>query len=156
MYGGKDFAQQGGKFVSQVNSPESVEFNKKFVELVKKGSTPQWSSLTWMQCQSDLGAGKAAIEWDATNNPIQVTLTGMQEKGNIYFAPSPAKKAGDKVMSNLWVWGIAMNSKSKNKDGAWAFMQFVTEKEFLRKASVDSTLLDPVRQSVWDDAGFKA
>jgi multiple sugar transport system substrate-binding protein len=60
------------------------------------------------------------------------------------------------VQSNLWVWGIALNKDSKNKAAAWKFMEYVTTKQFLINASVKGTLLDPVRQCVWNDAGFKA
>jgi multiple sugar transport system substrate-binding protein len=156
MYGAKDFTIENGKLVSAVNSPESIAFNTEYVKLVNAGGSPQWSSASWMQCQSDLGAGEAAMEMDATNNPIQVTLAGMAEKGNIAFAQLPTPKAGDTVKSNLWVWGIAMNKDSPNKEAAWKFMQYITSKQFLIKASTESTLLDPVRQSVWNDSAFKA
>ncbi|GMO43075.1 MAG: extracellular solute-binding protein [Treponemataceae bacterium] len=156
MYGAKDFAIENGKLVSKVNSPESVAMNKFWVDLVKRGGSPQWSNASWSQGQTDLGAGKAAMQWDASNNSIQVNLQNMAEGGNIAFAHSPTLKAGDKVLSNSWIWSIAMNASSKNKNAAWLFLQFVTNKDTLKAASVQGSSVDPVRTSVWNDAGFKA
>jgi multiple sugar transport system substrate-binding protein len=155
QFGAKDFAIEGGRLVSKVNSPESIAMNKFFVDMIKRGGSPQWSSSFWYTNQADLGAGKAAIQWDASNNSIQVNLQSMAEKGNIAFAPSPVKKAGDKVLSNFWIWSMAMNANSKNKEAAWLFLQYFTGKEFLEYASVTGNNMDPVRTSVWNSAGFK-
>jgi multiple sugar transport system substrate-binding protein len=155
QFGAKDFAIEGGRLVSKVNSPESIEMNKFFVDLIKRGGSPQWSSSFWYTNQAELGAGKAAMQWDASNNSIQVNLQNMAEKGNIAFAPSPTKKAGDKVLSNFWIWSAAMNANSKNKEAAWLFLQYFTGKDFLEYASVTGNNMDPVRTSVWNSNGFK-
>ena len=130
--------------------------NKFWVDLVRRGGSPQWSSTYWYMAQAELGAGKAAMQWDADNNSIQVNLQNMAEGGNIAFATSPTAKAGDKVISNSWIWSMAMNGYSKNKIAAWLFLQYMTGKETLEYASVQGTSVDPVRASVWESDGFKA
>lgn len=155
QFGAKDFAVEGGKLVSKVNSPESVAMNQFWVDLVKRGGSPQWSNTFWYIGQAELGAGKAAMQWDADNNSIQVNLQNMAEGGNIAFAPHPVAKKGDTVKSNFWIWSIAMNSYSKAKGAAWMFLQYVTSKEFLEYASVTGNNMDPVRTSVWNAPGFQ-
>jgi multiple sugar transport system substrate-binding protein len=156
QFGAKDFALEGGRLVSKVNSPESVAMNQFWVDLVKRGGSPQWSNTFWYIGQAELGAGKAAMQWDADNNSIQVNLQNMAEGGNIAFVPHPVAKKGDPVKSNFWIWSMAMNAYSKNKGAAWLFLQYFTSKEFLEYASVTGNNMDPVRTSVWNSPGFKA
>ncbi|MDR2393538.1 MAG: sugar ABC transporter substrate-binding protein [Treponema sp.] len=155
-FGAKDFAIEGGKLVSKVNSPESVKMNQFWVELVKRGGSPQWSTTYWYIGQAELGAGKAAMQWDADNNSIQVNLQNMAEGGNIAFAPMPVAKQGDPIKSNFWIWSMGMNANSKNKGAAWLFLQYFTGKAFLEYASVTGNNMDPVRTSTWNSSGFKA
>jgi multiple sugar transport system substrate-binding protein len=155
-FGAKDFELEGDKLVSKVNSPESVKMNEFWVDMIKRGGSPQWSSMYWYNGQSDLGAGKAAMQWDADNNSVQVNLQKMAEGGNIAYAPMPVAKAGDPIKSNFWIWSLAMNANSKAKGAAWTFLQYFTGKEFLEYASVVGNNMDPVRTSTWNSSGFTA
>jgi multiple sugar transport system substrate-binding protein len=155
-FGATDFAVEGGKLVSKVNSPESVKMNEFFVDMIKRGGSPQWSSKYWYDCEVDFENGQAAMLWDASNVEAQSVLKNMPESPYIKYAPSPTAKAGDKINSNYWIWSMAMNSYSKNKVAAWLFLQYFSSKEFLRSASVDANNMDPVRTSVYNDAGFQA
>ena len=154
--GAKDFVIENGKLMSALGSPESVEVTKKFAEMIKKGGPPGWSNYTWYQCGADLGAGKAAILYDADCNGYFQNVPGStNQSGNIGFAPSPTSKPGEKPVSNEWVWQLAMNSASKNKKAAWLFMQYFTGPEFTLWAAVNAKTVDPARQSVWDNQEFK-
>jgi multiple sugar transport system substrate-binding protein len=155
-FGAVDFAMENGKLVSKVNSPESVKMNEFFVDLVKRGGSPQWSSQYWYMALADFGAGKAAMLFDASNCMCQVDFQGMAEAGNIGYTTMPVAKVGDKFNSNYWIWSMAMNSYSKNKVGAWLFLQYFSSKDFLRFASVEANNMDPTRTSVYNDAGFQA
>ncbi|MDR0877046.1 MAG: sugar ABC transporter substrate-binding protein [Treponema sp.] len=153
-FGATDFATEGGKLVSKVNSPASVAMNEFWVDLVRRGGSPQWSSTVWYMAMAEFGAGKAAMYFDASNGEIQVDFQSMKEKGNIAFTVMPVAKAGDKINSNFWIWSMAMNSNSKNKGAAWLYLQYFSSKEFLRYASVEMNNMDPVRTSVWNNPGF--
>ncbi|MDR2797729.1 MAG: sugar ABC transporter substrate-binding protein [Treponema sp.] len=155
-FGATDFAVEGGKLVSKVNSPESVRMNEFFVDMVKRGGSPQWSSQYWYMCLADFGAGKAAMIFDASNCMCQVDFQNMAEAGNIGYTTMPVAKVGDKFNSNFWTWSMAMNSYSKNKVAAWLFLQYFSSKEFLRFASVDANNMDPTRTSVYNDPTFKS
>jgi multiple sugar transport system substrate-binding protein len=155
-FGATDFAIESGKLVSKVNSPDSVRMNEFFVDMIKRGGSPQWSSQYWYMCLADFGAGKAAMIFDASNCMCQVDFQNMAESGNVGYTTMPVAKSGDKLNSNFWTWSMAMNSYSKNKVAAWLFLQYFSSKEFLRFASVDANNMDPTRTSVYNDAAFKA
>jgi multiple sugar transport system substrate-binding protein len=154
--GAKDFVIEGGKLVSAVGSPAAIEITRKFAEMIKKGGPPGWSSYTWYQCGADLGAGKAAILYDADIIGYFQNAPGSTiESGNIGFAPPPVSKAGEQPLSNEWVWQLAMNSTSRNKKAAWLFMQYFTGPDFTLWAALNAKMVDPVRQSVWANQEFK-
>lgn len=155
-FGATDFAIEDNKIVSKLNSPESVEMNEYFVELIKRGGSPSWSKYTWYECAADLGAGKAAMMIDADAVTVQQNWEGAsQEAGNIAWVQIPVQNAGDISNSNYWTWSLAMNSSSKNKEAAWYFLLYFTSKDFVQFASVEMNNLDPVRTSVWDSVEFK-
>jgi multiple sugar transport system substrate-binding protein len=155
-FGAVDFAMENGKLVSKVNSPESVKMNEFFVDLVRRGGSPQWSSKYWYMALADFGAGQSAMLFDASNCLCQVDFQNMAEAGNIIYTTMPVAKVGDKFNSNYWIWSMAMNSNSKNKVGAWLFLQYFSSKDFLRFASVEANNMDPTRTSVYNDPGFQA
>jgi multiple sugar transport system substrate-binding protein len=155
-FGATDFAVEGGKLVSKVNSPESIRMNEFFVDMIKRGGSSQWSSKYWYDCEVDLENGQAAMFWDASNVMAQTVLKNMPESPYIRYATSPVAKPGDKLNSNFWTWAMAMNSSSKNKIAAWLFLQYFSSKEFLASASIDSNNMDPTRQSVYDNPAFQA
>ncbi len=154
--GAKDFVIEGGRLVSALGSPEAVEITKKFADMIKKGGPPGWSNYTWYQCGADLGAGKAAILYDADIVGYFQNVSGStSQSGNIGFAPPPVSRAGERPLSNEWVWQLAMNSASKSKKAAWLFMQYFTGPEFTLWAALNAKTVDPARQSVWDNQEFK-
>jgi multiple sugar transport system substrate-binding protein len=154
--GAKDFVIEGGRLVSALGSPEAVEITRKFADMIRKGGPPGWSTYTWYQCGADLGAGKAAILYDADIIGYFQTVPGStSESGNIGFAPPPVSRVGEQPLSNEWVWQLAMNSASKRKKAAWLFMQYFTGPEFTLWAALNAKTVDPARQSVWDNQEFK-
>jgi multiple sugar transport system substrate-binding protein len=155
MSGAKDFEIQDGKLVSKLDSPEAIEITKKFAELVKRAGPKDWTNYTWYQASSDLGAGKAAIAFDADIFAIfQGSEGASQEAGNLGTAPPPIVKEGQPVGANEWIWSIAMNQSSKKKDAAWLFMQYFTGKEHTLWGATQAKVFNPIRQSVWDNPDF--
>ncbi|MEN1969868.1 sugar ABC transporter substrate-binding protein [Lentibacillus sp. N15] len=154
-HGAKDFEIEDGKLVTKVNSPEAVEITDKFVELIKKGGASDWSNYTWYQVATDLAEGKSAMAYDASWWPINYNKEGAsKEAGNLAVAPPPKSKDGE-IGSNMWVWSLAMNNSSEKKDAAWLFMQYFTSKEHMLWGATEADVVDPVRNSVWEDEKFK-
>ena len=155
-FGASDFAMEGVRLVSRVNSPESVRMHEFFIDLVRRGGSPQWASQYWYNCHTDIENGAAAMFWDASNGAAFNRLRNMPESPNLYYAPMPVARAGDTIHSNFWTWAMGMNAYSSNKVGAWLFLQYFSSKEFLRYASVDGMNMDPTLTSVYNDPAFRA
>jgi multiple sugar transport system substrate-binding protein len=142
----------------QMNSACAVEVTDKWAQMVRESGPEAWTTYTWYQAGSDFGAGKAAMLFDADilgyfQNQPDTAAEGVL--GNIAWAPGPRGPSGD-LRTNIWIWSLAMNAGSGNKDAAWYFLQWATGKDFLTTAAVDYTFVDPVRQSIWDNPDYLA
>jgi multiple sugar transport system substrate-binding protein len=158
-WGGKDFEIQDGKLVCQLDSKEAIEMTDYWVKLIKEGSTPQWSNYTWYQAGADLGAGKAAMLFDATcNGYFQNVPDASAESGNIAWTtiPLPAGKTEADMKANIWIWSLAMNADSKNKDAAWYFIQYFTSPDYMLYAGTEGSSPDTPRKSVGDSDEYKS
>ena len=154
--GAKDFEIEDNKLVSVVNSPESVEMTDAWVNLIKNGGAPSWSSYTWYQAGADLGAGKAAMLYDADiNGYFQNPAGASKEAGNIAWVSAPLPAGKTDVHSNLWVWSLSMNKYSKSQVAAWLFLQYFTGKPYSLWAAVNAKVVDPARKSVFEDKSFQ-
>ncbi len=156
LYGAQDIAIEDGRLVSKVNSPEAVAMTDAWVKMIREGGSPTWASYTWYQCGADLGAGKAAIMFDASNNGFFQNVAGAtSQAGKLAAAPIPLPKGQKEVKSNLWVWALGMNSASKQQDAAWYFIQWFTARPFQYASVIDWKSVDPPRRSVFEDPVFQ-
>lgn len=159
-WGAKDFDIVDGKLVSQVDSPEAIAMTDYWVKLVKEGGAPQWSTYGWELAGADLGAGKAAMMWDADRGGYTQNVEGASaEAGNLAFGmipyPTEAGKTEADMKSNLWVWSMGMNASSPNKEAAWYFMQYFTGPEFMKWSGTEGACTDTPRQSVLDSQEYQ-
>jgi len=155
-FGAKDFEVKDGKMVSCFDSKEAIEATDYFVKLIKEGGTPQWSTYTWIDCQQDFGARKAAICYDCDTTYIYMNYPGgSPEAGNLAYCNGPIPPGKEKALSNLWVWALAMNSFSENKDAAWYFIQYFTSPDYGKWTIEKRYCIDPPRQSTFEDPAFK-
>ena len=157
-YGAKDIVKENGKLVSAVNSPEAIQMTKDWIELVKNGGAPTWSTYTWYQVGTDMGAKKAAMAFAADNTMYFQNFPGSsQESGNIAWVPAPLPEGipESERKSNLWIWSMAMNASSKNKGAAWLFLQYFTNREYQLWSVTQDKAVDPPRKSVFNDPKFQ-
>ncbi len=157
-WGAQDFAIEDGKLVCKLDSPEAIAMTDYWVNLIKTAGPPQWTNYTWYEASSDLGAGKAAMMFDATSAAYFQNFAGAsQESGNISWStiPLPEGKTEADMKANIWIWAMAMNKDSKNKEAAWYFLQYFTSPEYMQYAGTDGASPDTPRQSVMDSDGYK-
>ncbi len=157
-WGGQDFAIEDGKMVCKLDSAEAIAMTEYWVELVKAAGPPQWTTYTWYQASSDLGAGKAAMLFDATTAAYFQNFEGAsQESGNIAWGtiPLPEGKTEADMKANIWIWAMAMNKDSQNKEAAWYFLQYFTSPDYMLWAGTEGASPDTPRQSVMDSAEYK-
>ena len=59
------------------------------------------------------------------------------------------------MKANVWIWSLAMNASSKNKDAAWYFIQYFTSPEFMLWSGTDAACTDTPRTSVLESDAYK-
>ena len=154
-YGGVEFAIENDRLICKINEPEGVKATQMYVDLIKKGGAPNWANYTWYECAADLGAGKAAMLFDADLVIYDQNVGNTKEAGNIAFAKVPSPSRDATANSNLWGWGLSMNAASRQKTAAWLFIQYFTGKEYMLHAAVAEGAVNPARQSVFNDPSFQ-
>ena len=154
-YGAKDFEMQGGKLKAAMNSAAGKEMTKLWVQMIQESGPKNWSTYTWYQVGTDLGAGASAMIYDADILGYFMNGGDNKEAGNIGYAaiaPNPAAKA---PTPNVWIWSLAMSNFSRQKDAAWYLMQWASGMEHGMFGARKMDFVNPVRASVWADSEFR-
>ncbi len=144
-----------GKLSAAMNTDVSKEYHKKWVQMIQDSGAPDWSTHTWYQVGTDVGAGKSAMMFDADILGYFMNGAGNAEAGNLAFAGFAANPAAKAPTPNIWLWSMAMSTFSKNKDAAWYFLQWVTGPEHDLFGARTMDLVNPARASVWADGAFR-
>ena len=61
--------------------------HEKWVKMIQESGAPDWSTHTWYQAGTDLGAGKSAMIFDADILGYFMNGGDNAEAGNLSFAP---------------------------------------------------------------------
>jgi multiple sugar transport system substrate-binding protein len=154
-FGQKDFTVDGGKLKAAMNTPVSKEFHKSWVKMIQDSGPKNWSTYTWYQVGTDLGAGASGMIFDADILGYFMNGGDNKEKGSIGYAPFAANPAASAPTPNVWIWSLAMSNFSKQKDAAWLFIQWATSKEHGLFGAQKMDFVNPVRASVWKDPTFR-
>ena len=155
-FGEKDFTvSAGGKLKAAMNSAGSKAFHKQWVDMIRDSGPKNWSTYTWYQVGTDLGAGASAMIFDADILGYFENGGDNKEKGNLGYAPFAANPAAKAPTPNVWIWSLAMSSFSKKKDAAWKFMQWATSVEHDLFGARKMDFVNPVRASVWKYGEFR-
>ncbi len=154
-FGQKDFVMEGGKLKAPMNTKASKDFHEKWVKMIQGSGPKNWSTYTWYQVGTDLGAGASGMIFDADILGYFMNGGENKERGNLGYAPFAANPAATAPTPNVWIWSLAMSSFSKQKDAAWMFMQWATSVEHDLFGARKMDFVNPVRASVWKDSEFR-
>ncbi|MGG7565496.1 extracellular solute-binding protein [Rhodovulum sp. DZ06] len=155
-FGQKDLNVSGdGMLSAAMNTDVSKKFHAQWVKMIQDSGAPDWSTHTWYQVGADLGAGKSAMMFDADILGYFMNGPGNAMAGELAFAPFAANPEAAGPTPNIWIWSLAMSSYSKKKDAAWYFLQWATGPEHALFGATQMDFVNPVRKSVWADAGFR-
>jgi multiple sugar transport system substrate-binding protein len=153
--GGKDFELQDDVLVPVMNSDVAVDFTNKWATMMRDSGPANWTNYFWYEVGTDLGAGKAAMIYDADIlGYFQNQEGGSASAGKIAWHPGPTGPDGS-LLTNEWIWSLGMNSKSANKSATWTFLQWATGADHLRYAAIEGNMVNPVRASVVEDPEFQ-
>jgi multiple sugar transport system substrate-binding protein len=148
-YGAADFDKN---MKCTINSQAGIDFTDMWVKMVKSSGPPGWTVQTWMENMSDMKAGVTSMYLDADIATALMStkdvpeLWGQDGKTLLHVAPAPVGPAGT-FKTNMWIWSLAMNAASKNKVGAWLWMQYFTGPDYIKKATVEHWQDNPIRQT---------
>lgn len=135
----------------QVDSPESIEATKLFVNMIKEGS-PQGAGLfTWYEALQGFASGQYLFSLNEADGFASTYENKEQSQisDDVGYALTPAGPDGSRSAS-MWVWSLGMNSASKHKDAAWKFLQWTTSRDVMIKTHLAGNM-NPVRKSAWED-----
>ena len=154
-FGEKDFNVADGKLKAAMNTAGSKAFHKDWVKMIQDSGAKDWSTHTWYQVGTDLGAGASAMIFDADILGYFMNGGDNKEKGNIGYAPFSANPAASAPTPNVWIWSLGMNNAGIQKDAAWYFMQWASSTEHDLFGAQKMDFVNPVRASVWKDEIFR-
>ncbi len=155
-FGEKDLNVAGdGKLSAAMNTASSKAFHADWVKMIQDSGAADWSSHTWYQVGTDLGAGKSAMIFDADILGYFMNGGDNAMAGKLAYAPFAANPAASAPTPNIWIWSLSMSNFSQKKDAAWYFMQWASGPEHGLFGATKMDFVNPVRESVWADSGFR-
>lgn len=155
-FGQKDLnVSADGKLSAAMNTGVSKAFHANWVKMIQDSGAPDWSTHTWYQVGTDLGAGKSAMIFDADILGYFMNGGDNAMAGELAYAPFAANPEASAPTPNIWIWSLAMSSFSKDKDATWYFLQWASGPEHGLFGAAKMDFVNPVRKSVWADAGFR-
>ncbi len=155
-FGQKDLTvHDDGRLSAAMATPESKAFHRQWVQMIQESGPKDWSTYTWYQVGTDLGAGASAMIYDA--DILGYFMNGGDNKmaGKLAYAPFKANPAAEAPTPNIWIWSLAMSNFSKDKDAAWQFLQWASGPEHALFGATEMDFVNPVRASVWADGTFR-
>jgi multiple sugar transport system substrate-binding protein len=150
-YGAEIIDEQGQ---AVFDSPEAVAAIEMYGKILRDTGPTGVGNYHWMESLGDFMQGKAAIACDSSNftldieNPEKSTVVG-----NVLYGAVPGG-GGNPGSPNMWFWLLGMNGESENKDAAWLFTQWVTNKPTSLMVARNRAALP--RTSAWEDPEFRA
>jgi multiple sugar transport system substrate-binding protein len=149
-YGASDF--ENGRCA--LAAPASVRATSDFLAALRDAGPPNWPEQRWYELALDFARGRYALLVDSDHyvayfeDPAYSKLVG-----EIGYAPPPLGPTGS-CRPNLWTWSVVMNSRVRDCDAAWRFVEWATGREFLRRSVFEGNM-NPTRSSIWDDERFR-
>lgn len=115
---------------AQLTSPAFEQATSFYVNLIRQYGEVGASSAGFSECGTDYSQGSAAMWYDATS------MTGTTEDptsskvvGKNGYAPAPV--VNTKASGWLYTWSLGIPQTTQNKDAAWDFMSWMTDKQYM-------------------------
>ncbi|MEV4148364.1 sugar ABC transporter substrate-binding protein [Amycolatopsis sp. NPDC049691] len=117
---------------AKLTSPEFTEAANFYVNLIREHGEVGASSAGFSECGTRYTQGQAAMWYDAT------VMAGTNEDpssskivGKSGYAPAPVVKT--QASGWLYTWALGIPKVAKDKDAAWKFMAWMTDKAYVQK-----------------------
>jgi N,N'-diacetylchitobiose transport system substrate-binding protein len=129
--GGQIAEQQGGKWTSKIDSPQSREGISFYTDLAKKHGFSTPAATTWneVDLRDAFTKGDVAMEISGSWTPASIVEGNPDLKGKIGAFPIPAKGGGI-APSFLGGSHLAVFKDTKNPDLSWALVKMMSTGKF--------------------------
>jgi multiple sugar transport system substrate-binding protein len=150
-YGGADFVD--GRCA--IASATSLAATEEFLAALRAAGPERWPEQRWYELALDFAHGRYGLIVDSDHyvayfeDPVY-----SDHVGRIAYAPPPVGPTGER-RPNLWTWSVVLNSRVRDVEAAWAFVEWATGKEFLLRSVFEGNM-NPTRTSIWNDDRFRA
>jgi len=150
-YGASDF--DAGRCA--LASPASLRATSEFMAALRASGPSNWLDQRWYELALDFARGRYGLLVDSDHYVAYFEdPTYSQLVGEIGYAPPPLGPSGLR-RPNLWTWSLVMNTRARDKDAAWRFLEWATGREFLLRSTFEGNM-NPTRSSIWDDERFRS
>lgn len=146
-HGGDWFNQETRK--ATVNTPEALAAMDMYGTLLREYGPGGVLNMSWPQACAIFAQGKVAFYTDASSlypNMLDPTKSTVADKTGVAVFP---KGPSGRNMYNITAWAMAMTSNSKNKEDAWKFIEYVTNKQAITFIQGEKAV-QCARNSVWE------
>jgi multiple sugar transport system substrate-binding protein len=149
-YGASDF--EAGRCA--IATPASLRATSDFLAALRGAGPANWPDQRWYELALDFARGRYALLVDSDHYVAYFEDPALSKLvGEIGYAPPPLGPTGAS-RPNLWTWSVVMNSRVRDPDAAWQFVEWATGKEFLLRSVFEGNM-NPTRSSIWDDERFR-
>jgi multiple sugar transport system substrate-binding protein len=123
-----------------------------YAKLVAAGPSNKFA-IDWSDANTLFSQGKVAFFIDASLfGPSYEDTSSSQVAGKVGYAQLPPANAEGKSYTGHWLWGLGIPKNAKNKDAAWYFIQWMTNKA--NTAKIGATTGGAPRVSSYSDPAY--
>jgi multiple sugar transport system substrate-binding protein len=123
-----------------------------YAKLVAAGPSNKFA-IDWGDANTLFSQGKAAFFIDASLfGPSYEDTKTSQVAGKVGYAVIPPANTENKSFTGHWLWGLGIPNNAKNKDAAWYFIQWMTNKQ--NTARIGATTGGAPRLSAYSDPAY--
>lgn len=153
-YGLTDFIIKNDKLIPNFNSEKSIEFNEKYLKIIKEYIGEDWKNISWYDLGANLGSGKYKIIFDADFNGYYQNISSISKSRGELAVANSMTFYNKNPITNIWTWALGINSLTNKKVASWLFVQYFTSKDFFEKSVKNWTYISPPRESVLNSKYF--
>lgn len=152
-FGGTVFRNPPDDLTPVLDSPEAVAAAEYFARLLKEFGPNGVLSYTPDQVVKALQGGRANYSSIGQTYLAQLGSAGSRTAKTVAYGLAPKGPAGR--FPGVAVHGLGIPAASKNKDAAWAFIQWALSKTNTRRAIEEEGYSSPTRRSDFESEAFK-
>ncbi len=136
----------------RLTDPDVCKGMTDYANLLATGPANKFS-IDWSDANSLFSQGKAAFFIDASLfGPAYEDASKSQVAGKVGYSALPPATAGGTSYTGHWLWGLGIPKNAPNKDAAWYFTQWMTNKA--NTAKIGATTGGAPRLSSYSDPAY--